>query len=209
MKKIENFIVFDVETESLNLRNSRPWQVAYSVYEKNNLVHQACEEILWDDFKISKGAAIITKFDHAAYLRKAKPAEQVLNRFNKYFLNDKYRKIGHNILHFDVYQYRNWCDEVGKDYDWESIISRCVDTHALAKGICFEDYPENMEDLDGFVAWSYRQLSVRKRGLKTSLTALGKKYEITFDENQLHDALNDIKLNLEVFYRQQDEIIYR
>ena len=42
-------------------------------------------------------------------------------------------------------------------------------------------------------------LNVRKKGLKTSLGALGKSYLIDHDYEKLHDALVDLELNSKVW----------
>ena len=38
-----------------------------------------------------------------------------------------------------------------------------------------------------------------KKGVKTNLTALGKEFEIDVDYNNLHDAVNDLILNIKVW----------
>ena len=39
----------------------------------------------------------------------------------------------------------------------------------------------------------------RKKGIRTNLTALGKEFDIDVDYDNLHDAVNDLMLNIEVW----------
>ena len=42
-------------------------------------------------------------------------------------------------------------------------------------------------------------LTHRVKGIRTSLTELGKYYNIDHDYSTLHDAINDLKLNLKIW----------
>jgi len=44
-----------------------------------------------------------------------------------------------------------------------------------------------------------KMLSIRKKGMRTSLGALGKSNSIEHDYAKLHDALVDLELNLKVW----------
>ena len=49
------------------------------------------------------------------------------------------------------------------------------------------------------MAWQYRMLYIRKKGVRTNLPALGKEYEIELDYDKLHDALVDLELNVKIW----------
>ena len=56
------------------------------------------------------------------------------------------------------------------------------------------------------LSWQYKLTSFRKRGLKASITALCKSYDIQFDKTKLHDAIYDVRMNYEIFRKQLWEI---
>jgi DNA polymerase III epsilon subunit-like protein len=88
---------------------------------------------------------------------------------------------------------------VGKSFNFEPIIGRCVDTLALARAFQNErTLPPNLNKED-FVAWQYRSLMLRDKKTKNSLEALAKLFEIEYDPFKLHDALYDIELNIKIY----------
>ena len=56
------------------------------------------------------------------------------------------------------------------------------------------------------LSWQYKLTSFRERGLKASITALCKSYDLNFNPAKLHDAIYDVKMNYEIFRRQIWEI---
>ena len=71
-----------------------------------------------------------------------------------------------------------------------------LDTNCLAKGVKFGLKFNPKESL---LAYQYKLLHKRKKGVRTNLKALGKEYEIDFDEEKLHEALYDLELNINVW----------
>ena len=94
-----------------------------------------------------------------------------------------------------------WRNLIGEKLD-QSYIKRIIDTKAIATAIA-KNAPV---DKDNFIYWQYKWLNFRERGLKTSQLTLLKKYDITFDQKRLHDALYDIEMNFQIFRRQILEI---
>ena len=47
--------------------------------------------------------------------------------------------------------------------------------------------------------WQYRLLNFREKGLRVSLQQCCKDYEVDFDPKKLHDALYDIRKNMDIF----------
>ena len=73
-------------------------------------------------------------------------------------------------------------------------------------------YPQTLETINNenkhayfkkeeedFFDYQYRLLSYRSKGIRTSLSELGKYYNINHNYETLHDAINDLELNLKVW----------
>ena len=193
-QKNQKYLVFDFETENLNLViKNRPWQLSYLICEGDRIIKESDNFIWWADLNVSKEAATITRFYYDKYKRLAKPAAQILNEFESYLYNEEYLIIGQNLLNFDIYVHNIYRKELGKKPDW-SYTSRIIDTNALSKAfklssIVGDDRP----------SWMFKMNNYRKKGLKTSLSLMGKELEIPFDYESTHDGLQDVKLNFFVW----------
>lgn len=197
----QKYIVFDTETEGLNLIKSKPWQAAWIVAEGNKVIKKYDKLIKWDDLNVSKDAARITGFSKTYYDRNAEDPKKVWQEFSKYLYDDSYLIVGQNLLGFDVYMIDVWRRLMGEFLD-QSYIERIIDTKAIATAIEKES-PVDKHDL---ICWQYRWLNYRERGLKTSQLTLLKKYDIPHDPKRLHDALYDIEMNFEIFRKQLFDI---
>ena len=106
------------------------------------------------------------RFQKELYSRRRGFSESVYEQVEKYRL-----LVGHNVLGFDIYLLRNWYRKYGKNYDdlpyknvgyvcWQiSYSSRVSDTKTT-----------NAALLD----FQMKMINIRKKGLRTSLGALGK-----------------------------------
>ena len=195
--KKQRYVVFDTETEGLNLVTSRPWQVAWMVVEGDKIIEKNDLFIEWPDLQVSEGAAKVTGFTEKEYNKKCEPPKQVWEKFSQDLYNPDHLIIGQNLLGFDVYMVNIWrrLMNLGADY---SFIPRILDTKVLATAIA-KEMPVVKDD---FIGWQYRLLNYRERGLKTSQATLLKKYNIDHDPKRLHDALYDIEMNFKVFRKQ-------
>ena len=195
--KKQRYVVFDTETEGLNLVTSRPWQVAWMVVEGDKIIEKNDLFIEWPDLQVSEGAAKVTGFTEKEYNKKCEPPKQVWEKFSQDLYNPDHLIVGQNLLGFDVYMVNIWrrLMNLGTDY---SFIPRILDTKALATAIA-KEMPVVKDD---FIGWQYRLLNYRERGLKTSQATLLKKYNIDHDPKRLHDALYDIEMNFKVFRKQ-------
>lgn len=200
-KRNQKYIIFDTETEGLNLIKSKPWQAAWIVAEGDRVIKKYDKLIHWDDLNVSPDAARITGFDKKYYNNNSEPADKVWKEFSKYLYDDDYLIVGQNLLAFDVYMVDVWRNLIGEKLD-QSYIKRIIDTKAIATAIA-KNAPV---DKDNFIYWQYKWLNFRERGLKTSQLTLLKKYDIAFDQKRLHDALYDIEMNFQIFRRQILEI---
>jgi len=199
--KKQKYIVFDTETEGLNLIKSKPWQAAWLVIEGDKIIKKYDKLIMWKDLNVSRDAARITGFDRKFYNRNAEDPFSVWKELSKYLYDEDYLIIGQNLLGFDVYMVDVWRKLIGEKLD-QSYIERIIDTKCLAMAIA----KESPVDKDNFIYWQYRWLDYRQRGLKTSQLSLLKKYEIDFDKKRLHDALYDIEMNFKIFKKQLYDI---
>lgn len=196
-KKDQKYIIFDTETEGLNLIKSKPWQAAWIVAKGNKVIKKYDKLIFWEDLDVSPDAARITGFNQKYYERNSEEPKKVWDEFSKYLYDDSYMIVGQNLLGFDVYMIDVWRKLIGEKID-QSYIRRIFDTKAVATAI----EKEAPVDAGDFISWQYRWLNYRQRGLKTSQMTLLKKYDIDFDPKRLHDALYDIEMNFKIFRKQ-------
>ena len=60
--KNQRYVIFDTETEGLNLIKSRPWQIAWILAEGDKIIAKADRFIHWPNLNVSEGAAKVTGF---------------------------------------------------------------------------------------------------------------------------------------------------
>ena len=187
----------DLETFNVNLNfyNNRPWQVGMIRVVQNKIQDRFDEMVKWDcGLKISDEAARITRFDQKKFNKLAKPESEIFSTVYEW-LDDCDYIVGHNILGFDMYLIREWCKIYDKPYD--HLFEKSVDTLAIGRGVRSEYYFKKEEE--DFFDYQYRLLSYRSKGIRTSLSELGKYYNINHNYETLHDAINDLELNLKVW----------
>ena len=199
--KKQRYVVFDTETEGLNLVTSRPWQVAWLLVEGDKIIDKRDFFIHWPNLNVSEGAARVTGFSYKEYAKKSKPPNLVWEKFAHDLYNEDNLIVGQNLLGFDVYMVNVWRRLMGMDAD-HSYVNRIIDTKSLATAIA-KDIPVEKEN---FINWQYRLLNYKERGLRTSQATLLKKYNIDHDPKRLHDALYDIEMNFKVFRKQLFEL---
>ena len=193
-KKNQKYIIFDTETEGLNLRYSRPWQLSFIEAVGPQVVKSHDLFIDFEDLSPSEGAAKITNFSWNTYNKKKRDKLQVLNFFDKFLYDQNYLIVGHNVLGYDIYIHNVLRLACGKPSDY-SYIDRVIDTNCLSKA-----YRSGMKTVDGSrILWQYKWLNFFKRGLKTNQAAMLKEFGIEFDKNRLHDGMYDVEKNFELF----------
>ena len=197
----QKYLVFDTETEGLNLVNSRPWQVAWIVTQGDKVLEEHDVYVGWDDLEVSKDAARVTGFSKQDYERRAIDCSDAMKKFASYLYNPDYKIVGHNLLNFDVYIVNVWRKLLNLTSDY-SFIDRIIDTRSIATAIA-KNIPVDKEN---FLAWQYKMVNYIERGLKTSQATLLKRYDIPHDPKRLHDALYDIMMNYKIFRKQLYEI---
>lgn len=199
--KKQRYLIFDTETEGLNLINSRPWQVAWILAEGDKVLEKHDLYIKWEDLNISDEAAKITGFSKQAYDRRSLDPKDVFDKFSKYLNDENNLIIGQNLLGFDVYMVNIWRKAIGLSSDY-SFINRIIDTKSIATAIA-KEIPVQKDNL---LSWQYRLLNHKEKGLKTSQATLLKRYDIPHDPKRLHDAMYDIEMNFRIFRKQLFDI---
>lgn len=197
----QKYVVWDCETEGLNLVHSKPWQIAWSVCQGDKILEEFDFYIKWDDLNVSDGAAKVTGFSREIYERKAADPKIIFERFAKYLYDTQYKLVGQNVLGFDVYIINIWMKLIGLSPNY-SYIDRILDTRCLAMAIA-KQIPVDKENL---ISWQYRLLNHRDKKVKASQLALLKKYDIEFNEKRLHDAKYDCEMTYRIFKKQLFEI---
>ena len=195
--KKQRYVVFDTETEGLNLVTSRPWQVAWLLVQGDKIIDKRDFFIHWPNLNVSEGAARVTGFSYNDYAKKSVPPNVVWEKFSEDLYDKNNLIVGQNLLGFDVYMVNVWRKLMGMDADY-SYVDRIIDTKSLATAIA-KDMPV---EKDNFINWQYRLLNHKERGLRTSQATLLKKSNIDHDPKRLHDALYDIEMNFKIFRKQ-------
>jgi len=127
-KRDQKYIVFDFETEGLNLRYSRPWQLGIVEAQYATIKNSHDIYIDFDDMNVSKEAAKITNFSLSTYNKRKKNKEKVLDFFDKFVYDPNYLLIGHNVLGFDIYIHNVLRQACGKvtDYSYIELLTLIV-----------------------------------------------------------------------------------
>jgi DNA polymerase III epsilon subunit-like protein len=188
----------DVETFNLalNFQFNRPWQIAVLKVEGEMVLEEVDVMIEWDDckFKIGAGAAAVTRFNQERFDSLAISPDEAFQKF-WHILQWADHIIMHNGLRFDIYLLKGFAEYMGED--WSFIMPKIIDTKAVAQGIKL-NRPYNPAQ-DNWMEYQYRMANDFTKGIKTSLTVLGKENGIEHDYANLHNALVDLHLNLKVW----------
>ena len=196
----------DFETFNVCLSDkfNLPWQVATILVEtvedskgrlKNRELGRQDLYLKWDtDLKISKEAKRITRYSDSKFNKLCIPEEEAFQTIYDLVEKCDYL-VGHNFLGFDIYLLRNWYRKHGKNYD--SLPHKTLDTFAMAKSVALGYGYKNNEC--SLLDFQMKMISIRKKGIRTSLGAVGKSNNIDHNYANLHDALVDLELNVKVW----------
>ena len=67
----QKYVIFDTETEGLNLVTSKPWQLAWIETEGKKIKKKQNRFLMWEDLNVSEDAARVTGFNYESYAQKA------------------------------------------------------------------------------------------------------------------------------------------
>lgn len=200
--KNQKYIIFDTETEGLNLVNHRPFQLSWIVCDNFKILETHDRYIYWDNLSISEDAKKITKFDLKSYKEKAEPPECVYNDFKKYLFDENTINVCQNIFNFDCYMIKNIQKELNIKIDF-SYLKRSVDTKclfiAMQKNITYNER-------DSFFEWQFKISNIKEKNLKSSQKYMLDFFDIKYEDSKLHGALYDIKMLYEIFRKLSNNI---
>ena len=192
----QKYLVFDTETEGLNLHSSKTWQLSWIICQGNKVLETHDKFIKHKELNIPEVVRKLTVFDWDKYNSKAESLISVWSKFEKYLFDPQYIVVGQNLLGFDVYMVSHLQRMLGQEPDY-SYLPRIYDTRALAKA-----YREELDKPRGdLLSWQYKIINDRTLKAKVSQNQLLKFFDIDFEEEKLHDALYDIKMCYKVFLK--------
>lgn len=192
----KNIVFIDCETLNLclNFCHNLPWQISMLKCLGDKEVDHKDFYIKWNTkLKISDSAARITRYDPKKIEKDGLNIEKVFPTIKDWLMNADYI-IGHNILGFDIYIIKELFKYMNED---SSILyPKIIDTNCLARGL-----KSNLiyKSGDNLLEYQYKVYHTKTKNIRTSLGFLAKEYQIKFDENKLHNAIEDLRVNLEVW----------
>jgi DNA polymerase III alpha subunit (gram-positive type) len=192
----KTYVFIDCETENLCLHEGHnlPWQIAMIKAKGGKKIDEKDYYVKWDrELSVSKEAARITRFNPVDHKKKALYYKDIFPTIEDWLHNCDYI-VGHNILGFDIYLLKSYYESMGKPYG--HLMDKIIDTFCIAKGI---KLGVSYKPSENFLQYQYKVYHVRKKGLRNSLTALGKEFSIEHNYEMLHDAIVDLELNLKVW----------
>lgn len=195
-KKDKNFVLIDFETLNLclNFCHNLPWQIGMLKAKGDNKIDAKNFYINWDtNLTISEDAARITRYNHSKVKLEGLKPEEVFPTVKDWLDHADYI-IGHNILGFDIYLIKELYKFMG--CHWEHLVPKIIDTNCLSRGLKYNVPYHQKENL---TEYQYKIFHTKRKDVKSSLSLLGKENGINHDYENLHDALNDLELNLKVW----------
>lgn len=194
------FVVWDTETEGLNLFASRPWEIAWAIATlKGGIQSVRVEMIKWPNLRMDESNPSFKHFDRARYEREAKEPREVWAEFAPVVYGGVNRSIGHNLLSYDSNMLSVWRRGMGMTPDHSWIYSPPIlDTLCVAKAYKSQWVPD-LSSTDATVAWQYRCYHQRlAKGVKTKLGVMCAEFGIEYDLSRAHEASYDLTVNWEV-----------
>lgn len=192
----KNLVFIDFETFNLclNFCHNLPWQIAMLKVKGDQKIDEKNIYLKWKtDLKISQEAARITRYDHKKVQKEGREPKEVFPTIKDWLDHADYI-VGHNILGFDIYLIKEFYETMG--CSWKHLIPKFIDTNAIARGIKYEIPYSNKDNL---LEYQYKIYHTKRKNVKSSLSILGKENGIDHDYERLHDAINDLNLNLKVW----------
>lgn len=185
--------LFDFETQRVNtLQDNLPFQCSILIMQRGKILGSHNHYIRWPNFRMSKDAAAITRFQQH-WVDNGDDPEYVLEIFEQYARDPEYLLGGHSVIGFDIPLWQLWRRALGKKPDW-SPLQRTLDTHALSRA-----YKEGWKpDRENLLAWQYKVLDAYRKGVKTGLGVMAAEFKIDTDPNRLHDSAYDLHINAQV-----------
>lgn len=194
----KRIILFDTETEGLNLRGSRPWQIAWVEMKNGEVINKEMHYLAWDNLNVSKEAAAVTGFDKRVYDEKKEDPKEIIEKFWELIYEPDTIIAGQNILGFDIFILNIARREVGFLEDY-SFLYKCIDTVPLSRAYLLDFRRSENESI---IEFCYKLLNFRPKGrISVKLSSMLDRFGIKYKEDKLHDALIDTEMTGELFIR--------
>ena len=190
------YFLFDTETEGLNHKFSRPWEVSFVIGKGNYIIDRRQIYIDWPDLELSNKVRKLTGFDQAKYDREKISPKEAFEILAGYLYNPEYMIVGQNIIGFDVYIAAILGQLCGQKIADFSFMDRFLDTRCLSTA-----HKEGLEKprSGDLISWQYKLRNDRSLKAKVSQGVMLKYFGIDFDPNKLHDGLYDSEKCWELF----------
>jgi DNA polymerase III alpha subunit (gram-positive type) len=191
----QKYIIFDAETDGLNLVTVKPWQIAWSLAEGNKITKTYDEYLDWPDLEISELIAKLTGFNKNEYNKRKKPPEEVWEMLKKDLFDESRIVIGQNLIGYDCFVTASLQRYLGEKPDY-SYMSRIYDTSPIGKA-----YKEGLQlpTSGDLLSWQYKIKHDRSLKAKSSQLYQLKNLGIDFDEKMLHNAQYDVSMTFKIF----------
>lgn len=198
---VYTFLDFETYNLLLNFVGNKCWQTGLIQLKDKEIIKRADLIVKWPNppkfdpetiKMIYKGAQTVESLN--ARIAKEGLAPEKAFEITYQYCEECDKIVGHNILGFDLYLLRAWCELMGKP--WKHFPEKMIDTHCLIKGMKL-NIPYKKED--NFLEYQYKILNTIVKGVKTRLEVVGKEMNIDHDYAKLHDALVDLHLNIKVW----------
>ena len=198
----QKYLVWDVESNALNLITTLPWQIAFATAKGKSITNEFERKIWWKDYDIAPEIAMLNHFNRQSYEREARDPAEVLDEFESYLYDPEYIVITMNGMGFDCYLHNNWRKILGRktDYSW---MNRHIDILATFRAIQAGAKSPPRDDL---LAWQYCWLNHRDRKVKASLGAQMKHYGLEYSASDHHDPTWDVRSTFQVFLKHLFEL---
>lgn len=191
----QKYLIFDVESDNLNLAKVRPWQIAWALAEGNKITDTFNMYLDFPNFSIKPEIAKLNHFNKLTYDKNKKPMIDVWNLFKKELFNEDRIVIGQNLIGFDVYAIASLQKYLGEKPDY-SYMKRIYDTRPLGKAYKDEVAFPTSGDL---LSWQFKIMHDKSSKTKSSQLYQLKNLGIDFDESMLHSAEYDIACTFKIF----------
>jgi DNA polymerase III epsilon subunit-like protein len=194
--KDKKLVFIDCETFNLclNFCHNLPWQIAMIKVQGDRKIDEKNFYLKWQtELKISQDAARITRYDHKKVQKDGYDPKEIFPTIKDWLDHADYI-IGHNTLGFDIYMIKEYYKSM--NCNWHHLINKFIDTNAIARGIKY-NMPYNPKE--SLIEYQYKIYHTKRKNVRSSLSVLGKENGIEHDYEKLHDAINDLELNLKVW----------
>ncbi len=193
-KKTYCFVDCETEGLALSLKLNRFWEIAYIIVRGNEILTTQQYYVSWNPpIKVGAEAAKVTGFDQKKYNELCIDQEIVFKDVYDKLESADYI-VGHNIIGFDINFIVQWYQLFGKP--WKRLIKKVIDTNAIARGIKMNIPYKSGEDL---TCYQYKIYHEVRKNIKSKLFLLAEEFEIKYDSTKLHQALEDLKLNIAIW----------